>query len=197
MWSARRPSPASLDALLAELVSTPLTYAPVGLSEAPAAPPGYVREDHEVELDIGFAEARAALKAFATHRLSYLFVHPEGAEVALGRDVVVVARIGPLWTRNPCRIVAVEDTPTRFSYAYGTLPGHSESGEESFSVERLAEGRVRARTVAIAQPLDLLARLGAPVAHVVQRRIKVDYMRALREASRARGSARRSRPVPS
>ena len=181
MWSVRRPSPAALDAVLARVANAPLTYGEVGLSRMTKPPPGYVREHHEAELDVPFGDAREALARFATHRLSYLFVHPTGRRVELGQDVVVSARIGPLWSINPCRIVSVEETDARFRYAYGTLPGHSESGEESFTVERTENGGVRAETVAIARPLDPLARLGKPIAHVVQRRIKIDYMRALRE----------------
>lgn len=182
MWSFRRPSAASLDAVLARVAALPLTYGEIGLSALPVPPRGYVREHHEAELDVTFEDARDALARFATHRLSYLFVHPPNARAELGRDVVVSARVGPLWSINPCRIVTVEESEERFRYAYGTLPGHSESGEESFTVERTKGGRVRAETVAIARPLDPLARLGSPVAHVVQRRIKIDYMRALREA---------------
>lgn len=184
MWSIRRPSAAALDAVLARVSQSSLTYASIGLSDAPCPPAGYVREHHEAELDVPFAKAREALLCFATHRLSYLFVHPAGARVAKDRDVVVCARIGPLWSINPCRIVAVEDSQRRIRYAYGTLPGHSESGEESFTVEEIADGRVRAETIAVARPLDPLARLGRPIAHLVQRRIKVDYMRAIqREAN--------------
>lgn len=182
MWSVRRPTAAALDAVLARVASLPLTYGDVGLSALPTPPPGYVREHHEADLDVPFDEARAALARFATHRLSYLFLHPAGGRVELGQDVVVSARIGPLWSINPCRIVSVEESEGRFRYAYGTLPGHSESGEESFTVERMKDGGVRAETVAIARPLDVLARLGSPIAHVVQRRIKIDYMRALRDA---------------
>jgi uncharacterized protein (UPF0548 family) len=182
VWSIRRPSAEALDAVLARVRTSALTYDEVGLSSAPSPPAGYVREHHEAELDVPFAVAREALLRFATHRLSYLFVHPPDARVALGLDVVVSARIGPLWSINPCRIVALDDSPKRLRYAYGTLPGHAESGEESFTVEETSAGRVRAETVAIARPLDPLARLGKPIAHVVQRRIKVDYMRAIREA---------------
>jgi uncharacterized protein (UPF0548 family) len=48
-----------------------------------------------------------------------------------------------------------------------------------FAVERRADGRVIAETIAHARPQDLLARIGRPIAHRVQRRIKVDYLRAL------------------
>ncbi len=130
-------------------------------------------------LDMSFERARDALRAFATHRLPYLFLYPAEARVVEGVDVVVCARIGPLWSINPCRIVFVDEAPDRFSYGYGTLLGHAEAGEESFTVERLPDGRVRADTAAHARPDAWLARLGAPVAHRVQRRIKVDYLRAL------------------
>jgi uncharacterized protein (UPF0548 family) len=72
----------------------------------------------------------------------------------------------------------------RFAYGYGTLEGHSEHGEEMFAVERVASGRVRAVTIAHARPQDVLARLGQPIAHRVQRRIKVDYMQALLRGSK-------------
>lgn len=191
MWSLRRPSAASLDDVLARVANEKITYGgsggAIGLSNLAEPPKGYVREHHEAELDVPFAAARDALARFATHALSYLFVHPPNRRVEVNTDVIVSARIGPLWSINPCRIVAVEETDARFRYAYGTLPGHSESGEESFTVERLPNGRVRAETIAIARPLDPLARLGSPIAHLVQRRIKIDYMRALKTACTLHG----------
>jgi uncharacterized protein (UPF0548 family) len=189
MWSLTRPTSGKLDEILARVAPLPLTYPTVGLSRAaPGSQPGYDREHHQLELDCDFAAAREALATFGTHRLPYLFIHPAGARVAEGANVLVVARIGPLWTINPCRIVLIEDSADRYSYAYGTLPGHSESGEESFTVERLGGQRVRVETVAFARPDDVLARLGKPVAHRVQRRIKVDYMRALQETARQTAS---------
>jgi uncharacterized protein (UPF0548 family) len=40
----------------------------------------------------------------------------------------VLAHLGPI--RVPCRVVYVLDEPERRGFAYGTLPGHPESGEE-------------------------------------------------------------------
>jgi uncharacterized protein (UPF0548 family) len=178
MWSVRRPSAAKLDALLATVAKLPLSYPEVGMSRGAAALPGYGCEHHRVELALGFEAAREAVSAFATHRLAYLFVYPPDARVEANRDVLVCARVGPMWTTNPCRIVYVDDTPDRFAYAYGTLPGHSEHGEEVFTVER-TPGGVVAETIAYARPQDLLARLGKPVAHRFQARVKRDYMAAL------------------
>ncbi|MFO0555710.1 MAG: DUF1990 domain-containing protein [Polyangiaceae bacterium] len=179
MWLLRRPSRERLAPLLAAASSAPLSYAEVGMSGRPSAPPGYGYEKHETLLRRPFAEAREALRVFATHRLPYMFLHPEHATVEEGLTVLVCARIGPLWTINPCRIVSVVDEPRRFSYAYGTLPGHSEHGEETFTVVEREDGSVHAETIACARPQDTLARLGKPVAHVVQRRIKQDYLAAL------------------
>lgn len=179
MWSIRRPTPAALDALLASCRSLSLSYPEEGMSRRDESPSGYGREHHEVELDVDFEAAREALATFATHRLPYLFVYPDDARVALGRDVVVCARLGPVWSINPCRVVYVESSDERYGYGYGTLPGHAEHGEERFSVRRSASGRTLAETTAFARPQDVLARMGSPIAHQVQRRIKVDYMRAL------------------
>src|SRR5450432_2135028 len=140
--------------------------------------PGFHAEDHRAELAIDFAIARERLATFRTHALPYLFVYPRDARVVMKRDVVVCARVGAVWSINPCRVVLVEDTPERFSYCYGTLPGHAESGEEWFSVEKVG-GRVVAETRAYARMADLFARLATPIARRVQRRVKVDYLRAL------------------
>ena len=177
MWSMRRPSTERLAALLARAVSEPLSYPEVGMTRG-HAPAGYGREQARVELAIDFARAREAMIALATHRLSYLFVHPLDARAIADTTVLVVARVGPAWTINPCRIVYVDDVADRFSFAYGTLPGHSEHGEESFAVERTAGG-VAAETLAYARPQDLLARLGGPIAHRYQAKVKRDYMAAL------------------
>lgn len=179
MWSFRRPDAAALDAFRERVARVALSYPHIGMTRTSVVPAGYGREHQRVELGVDFERARAALLDFATHRLPYLFVHPAGARVAEGLVVLVVARVGPLWTTNPCRVVYVDDQPERFSYAYGTLPGHAEHGEETFTVERRPGGGVFAETLAYARPQDLLARLGGPVAHRYQAKVKRDYMAAL------------------
>lgn len=161
-----------------------LSYAQPGMTRGDEVPRGYGREEHSVELDLDFDAACEALEAFATHQLPYMFLHPSGVRVAEGADVIVCARVFGLWTLNPCRVVWVERSVGRFAYGYGTLPGHSEHGEEAFVVEQTAAGRVTAMTSAWARPQDLLARLGRPVAHRVQRQVKIDYMGAIERFAR-------------
>ncbi len=141
--------------------------------------PDYRPEQHAVEIATDFASGREALLSFGTHSLDYMFLHPPGARVELGRDVIVCARIAGVWTVNPCRIVYLEESEGLVRYGYGTLPGHSEHGEEMFSVERLGPNRIRAETIAYSRSQDVIARIGWPIARYVQARVKRDYLRAL------------------
>lgn len=43
---------------------------------------------------------------------------------------------GILTPNAPCQVVYVLDEPDRQGFAYGTLPGQPESGEEAFVIER-------------------------------------------------------------
>ncbi len=178
MWSLRRPRDAQLASILAGVAARDVTYSEIGMSRPGGNTQGFHLEDHRAEIAIDFATARERLAAFATHALPYMFVYPRDARVVLRRDVVVCARIAGAWSINPCRVVIVEDTPDRFAYAYGTLPGHAESGEEWFSVEQVGD-RVVAETRAYAKMADIFARLAMPIARRVQRKVKIDYLRAL------------------
>src|SRR5262245_5631134 len=65
------------------------------------------------------------------------------AEVAEPGAVVVTGlRLGGVWVLFPCRVVWTVDEADRGGFADGTLPGHPESGEEAFVVERDEAGAV-------------------------------------------------------
>ena len=87
--------------------------------------------------------------------------------------------LGPARMAAPCRIVAVFKEPDLFGFAYGTLPGHPERGEECFVVERRDEGTYFSIR-AFSTPVDPLARLAGPLGRVVQRRVTRRYIHALR-----------------
>ena len=82
--------------------------------------------------------------------------------------------------RVPCRVVYVVDEPDRRGFAYGTLPGHPESGEELFCVRYdPATDAVYAEISAFSRPALWWSRIGAPVARVAQRFIGQRYLRAV------------------
>ena len=111
-----------------------------------------------------------------------------------GVEVAVLIRTLGLWSLNAARIVYTVDeaaAAARFGFAYGTLPGHVEQGEERFTVELAADGTVWYDILAFSRPRHWLARLGYPVARRLQRRFVRDSQRAMGEAvAAARGRTR-------
>jgi len=76
----------------------------------------------------------------------------------------VVVTLGTPWLSlaAPCRIVGVLDEPDSWGFAYGTLPGHPEQGEESFVVSIGGDDVVRFRITAFSRPGEWIARLAGP-----------------------------------
>ena len=77
-----------------------------------------------------------------------------------------------------------EKLPIRkFGFAYGTLPGHVESGEERFLIEwNLADDNVWYDVLAFSKPNHILTRLGYPVARRMQKRFGRDSAAAMLKA---------------
>jgi uncharacterized protein (UPF0548 family) len=75
--------------------------------------------------------------------------------------------------------VHVIDEPTRQGFAYGTLPGHPERGEEAFVLDRHGDGSVSFTVTAFSRPATLLAKLGGPVGHLVQNLMTDRYLGSL------------------
>lgn len=70
--------------------------------------------------------------------------------------------------------------PRRFGFAYGTLPGHVESGEERFVVEwREDDDSVWYDILAFSRPRHLAARAGYPLARGLQARFRRDSAAAM------------------
>ena len=98
--------------------------------------------------------------------------------------MAILARIAGLWWLNASRIIYVidESAPVqRFGFAYGTLPGHAECGEERFLIEwDQAEGSVWYDILAFSRPRHPLARLGYPLSRLVQKRFARESAEAIR-----------------
>jgi uncharacterized protein (UPF0548 family) len=85
--------------------------------------------------------------------------------------------------RLPCRVVYEIEEDSRRGFAYGTLPGHPESGEESFVVELMPNDDVLLQITAFSKQARLYARAGGPLSRLVQRFMTDRYVRALRHAA--------------
>ena len=178
---ARTPTIGLLpDGDVERLSRQPFTYSPVGATRGSTYPPGFHRLDVTAEVgrgDAEFAQAAETLMTWRMHAGAGLRVAASSPRVQDG--AVVRCRLGPL--RIPCRVVWVLDAPTRRGFAYGTLPGHPESGEESFVVA-VNDGVVTLRVSAYSRPGVLATRLVGPLGRWGQRLTIARYARALRRA---------------
>jgi len=174
------------------LATAPLTYPEVGATRAEAMPPGYGHVSRDVRLGSGpelFERAVAALFGWRMHEEAGLAVLHAGGPAAPGIVVVLRAGWGPVRLTVPCRVVYTVDEAWRRGFAYGTLPGHPERGEEAFTIAMTATGEVRMRIRAFSRPASLVARAGGPVSRLIQRYATDRYVSALRRLA-AEGSTR-------
>jgi uncharacterized protein (UPF0548 family) len=109
-----------------------------------------------------------AIRQWEAHRSAGFSITPAGAAIEAGATLVASRPVGPVILAIPCRIVYRTDEPNQFGFAYGTLPGHPERGEEAFHVRRGPDDSVAAQIVAFSRPDDLPTRIAAPLARRIQ-----------------------------
>jgi uncharacterized protein (UPF0548 family) len=186
MLLVRKPSVDSLQTFLDAQRSLDFSYTGVG-DTAGATPAGYVVDLTRVELGKGqrvFERAKAGLESWEQFRLGWLEAWPGDTPIEAGRAVAVVAHVIGAWWLNACRIVYVVDEQRpirRFGFAYGTLPGHIEAGEERFLLEwDPANDTVSYDIRAFSRPRHVLARLGYPLVRRMQKQFGRDSAAAMR-----------------
>lgn len=87
--------------------------------------------------------------------------------------------VGPIALRIPCRVVYVINDADVRGFAYGTLPGHPEAGEERFMLQRHEDGSIELTISAFSRPASRLAKLSGPMSRKVQDAMTERYLRAL------------------
>lgn len=160
-------------AFIARERSLPHSYKEVGDTQKETPVAGFDNDFNFIELGRGdtvWEAAKAAIRAWKMFPGRWASIWPETTVIREGEVVAMQARVMGLWWLNSCRIVYVIDLPDKFGFAYGTLPGHVECGEELFMVERTANGTVRYLLKAFSRPRFWLARLGYPIARAYQRK---------------------------
>jgi uncharacterized protein (UPF0548 family) len=161
------------------------TYPEVGAT-AGELPPGYPHLRASREVGTGrelFEQCAETVMTWGVQRGAGLLVVP-GDRVVEGAQNRVGLRMGPLRTWAPCRVVYVVDEPDRQGFAYGTVTGHPERGEESFVVSIDEDSVVRFDVTAFSRPARWFARLGGPVTKLIQRRVTWRYLEAVHPEAR-------------
>ncbi len=160
-----------------------LTYPEVGAT-AGTLPPGYRHLRRSTVLGSGdavFERTSAAVLDWQVQRRSGIDVQAADRSLALGDVVRLRIGVGAFRLGAPAQVVGIVDEPDARGFAYGTLPGHPERGEESFTVRRRPGGEVRLEIVAFSRPARWYSRLGAPLTRLAQDRMTERYLAALRE----------------
>ncbi|MFI9273239.1 DUF1990 family protein [Kitasatospora sp. NPDC052896] len=168
-----------------------LSYREVGATGLAALPSGYRWLRRRVHLGHGpvvLERAGAYVLGWGAQLGSGFALYPPPARIAAG--VTVLLRVGLPGLRLPrlvipCRVVWTVEECDRVGFAYGTLPGHPECGEESFVVSMDAGGEVWFEVTAFSRLAAWYARLGRPVAVVLQHLAIERYLRVVARAATA------------
>jgi uncharacterized protein (UPF0548 family) len=101
--------------------------------------------------------------------------------VAPGDTAILTIPFLLIGVRAPCRVIYVVDELDRKGFAYGTLPGHPESGEEAFLVDRTDDGSVWLTIRAFSRPGGWFWWTVYPFLRIAQTLYTRRYFRALSE----------------
>ncbi|HUO39110.1 MAG TPA: DUF1990 domain-containing protein [Mycobacterium sp.] len=161
---------------LAGLAGLPFTYPEVGAT-AGQLPAGY----HHLRASTVIGEGRQRFEAAAASVMRWGMLRGAGLAVTASSELaevgsVVVVHLGPV--AAPSRVVYVVDDPGERGFAYGTLPGHPECGEEKFAV-RYDAGEVRAEVTAFSRHALWWSKAAGPVTSLLQRVITKRYLSAV------------------
>ncbi|MEX0818541.1 MAG: DUF1990 domain-containing protein [Pirellulaceae bacterium] len=198
MLSLQKPPVETLRRFLAEQEVHDFTYPAVGAT-ATTPPAGFDVDRTRIELGAGesvFLSAQAALKRWQQFRLGWVEAWSPETLLEPGQVVAIMGWAVGFWWLNSCRIIYTVDESgpiTKFGFAYGTLPGHVESGEERFLIEWDRDtDKVCYDILAFSRPNHFLTRLGYPLVRRSQKRFGRDsaasMFRAVNSVSPVPGS---------
>lgn len=142
----------------------------------------YNYDENQILLGHGpevFARAKSALRHWEMFP-HWTRLYPKDTPIEPGRAVAVLFRLLGIWWWNASEIQYAVDQPGRFGFAYGTLPGHVESGEELFLVEMDTSGKVWYKIKAFSRPAYWFVSLAYPFARSQQKRFVRDSMRQMK-----------------
>jgi uncharacterized protein (UPF0548 family) len=189
MFFLIKPSTKRIQRFIDSQRQAPFNYAEVGASLGPL-PSGYAANHGRIRLGQGeavFEQAIEALRKWKMFDLGWARVCWPDAPIEVGTTVAVLARHFGFWSLHPARIVFIVDDDDgqvrRSGFAYGTVRGHGEQGEETFIIEwRRADDSVWYDLRSFSRPGELLTKLSNPIVRSLQRRFARESTQAMLEA---------------
>ena len=191
MFRITEPTDADVANFISSQRNLDFTYPEVGATNA-NPPAGYTIDHNRVQLGYGetvYRAAVAALKEWRQFDLGWVTIVPRGVPIEVGEILAVKARAFGTWSLNASRVVYVIDESRRFGYAYGTLPGHIECGEERFLIEWNADDSVWYDIYAFSRPRHPLVRASFPFARMLQKKFARESMLRVKQLTGTLASA--------
>jgi uncharacterized protein (UPF0548 family) len=185
MLSFRKPDREFIDRWLEEQKRRNLNYQEVCGTRDQLPAKGYNIDSYSIHLGNGKAVYDRAVDAIrGLHMWDFGWVQLcwQTTPIEIGSVLATLTRQFGVWYLNACRIVyrIEEERPIpRFGFAYGTVEGHIERGEERFAVEWRADDSVWYEILAFSRPAHWLMKLGYPYMRRVQRRFGADSLQAI------------------
>lgn len=162
------------------------SYAEVGASRE-LSPTGYAVDHNRIQLGQGadaFERAKDAIRQWKMFDMPWVHLCWPDTPIEANATVAVLIRHFGFWSLNSARIVYVLEAHgkvEKYGFAYGTLPGHAERGEERFTVEYDTDDQsVWYDLYAFSRP-GPLATLGYPLTRALQKRFAADSIATMRE----------------
>ena len=205
MFALTRPNEKQIREFLHAQKRLPFSYPFVGATRnavsVAGGPRGFHVDHNRAMLGHGavsFELAKQAIRGWRMFDMAWVTLCYANAPIEVGSTVGILIRHFGLWSLNSARIAytlddAVDDSVTqprggvpkrfrRYGFAYGTLPGHAEIGEERFSVEfHAGDESVWYDLYAFSRPSASI-RAAYPLARSLQKRFARDSMLAMRRA---------------
>lgn len=158
-----------------------VTYPEVGATEG-ELPDGYHHLRAERIIGRGsetFERACDDLFTGQVQRRAGTEVRMSQVPLRVGTRLNMRLRLGLLNFSAPCVVVWADRGARHCGFAYGTLPGHPERGEERFELVHEPSGDVVFRITAFSAPARWFTRIGGPLGRLVQARMTRRYLDAL------------------
>ena len=190
MFLFHKPSEKEITDFLAAQSDLPFSYQDVGATKGHNAPDGYPINHYRKELGNGeqtYKKAIKAIESWKMYDLDWTELCWANTAIKEGEIVATLANHLGFWSLNPCRIIYLVDEENerlkRFGFAFGTLPDHSEEGEEQFIVELdKTSNKVWFEIYAFAKPHHWMAKIGFPFVHYLQKQFAKESYRAMLKA---------------
>ena len=133
-----------------------------------------------------FEIGKQAIMQWEMFPKKWIKLYPTKPTVGIGETVAVTAKYLGLWWVNITRIAYVINDMEIFGFAYGTLPGHMEKGEELFQIRMDEKENVYFELIAISKPNTLIAKISYNMMRSLQKKFREEAANAVYEYVRIR-----------